>query len=110
MVVKLVKDTNYNNFNALLWFSRIMSLGIGLLLGGYFAFHVWLLREGKTTLEFLAGKRGELANHTFLYNVTVYFGNNVKSWWVPTTPQLPDALSNKEVEDDDKDTVRFVVI
>lgn len=112
MASTLVWDANFHTYKALLWFGYIMSLSIGLLLFGYFIFHLWLLREGKTTLEYLAGKRGELADCTFKHNVTVYFGRNVWSWWLPTTPLLDATMRGKEYDDDDDEDemVQLVVI
>lgn len=64
----------------------VLALAVGGLLAGYFTFHAWLLYEGKTTLEFLSGRPGELAGLPLLHNVKVYFGANAWSWWLPTTP------------------------
>ena len=88
-----------------------MSLGIGLLLAGYFMFHLWLLREGKTTLEFLAGKRGELADCSFFHNLTVYFGCDVWKWWLPIDPVLDAAMGGKIERDgeDSEETLELVM-
>uniref|UniRef100_M4BEQ5 Palmitoyltransferase n=1 Tax=Hyaloperonospora arabidopsidis (strain Emoy2) TaxID=559515 RepID=M4BEQ5_HYAAE len=80
----------------------ILTLSIGLLLAGYFVFHLWLLREGKTTLEFLSGKPGELADCSFKHNVTVYFGRDMSSWWIPMKPVLDAAMGGRERDETDE--------
>lgn len=65
----------------------ILAVAIGALLAGYLTFHLWLLREGRTTLEFLSGSPGELADYSLGYNLRVYFGNDKWTWALPTTPK-----------------------
>ncbi|KAG7388175.1 Palmitoyltransferase zdhhc15 [Phytophthora pseudosyringae] len=111
MTSPLVWDARFRRYESLLKFGWAMTLGVGLLLAGYFVFHMWLLREGKTTLEFLAGKRGELADCSFRHNVRVYFGSDVWSWWLPTTPTLDAAMGGRAERDDDdgEETLQLVV-
>ncbi|KAL4117908.1 hypothetical protein PRNP1_015340 [Phytophthora ramorum] len=110
MVSPLVWDARFRRYESLLKCSWVLSLGVGLLLAGYFVFHLWLLREGKTTLEFLSGRRGELADCSFMHNVTVYFGRDVWNWWLPTTPMLDPALGGRrEQEDEGEETLQLVV-
>ncbi|KAG3111974.1 hypothetical protein PI124_g16525 [Phytophthora idaei] len=102
MVSPMGWDARFHHYEVLLKFGWVMTLGVGLLLAGYFIFHLWLLREGKTTLEFLAGKRGELADCSFTHNVTVYFGRDKWSWWLPTKPMLDAAMGGRrELDNDD---------
>lgn len=65
----------------------ILALAIGGLLAGYLTFHLWLLRAGRTTLEFLSGSPGELADYSLGYNLRVYFGNDKWTWMLPTMPE-----------------------
>ncbi|POM58262.1 Palmitoyl transferase [Phytophthora palmivora] len=109
MVSPLAWDAKFRHYETLLKFGWVMTLGVGLLLAGYFVFHLWLLREGKTTLEFLTGKRGELAGCSFRHNVTVYFGRDVWSWWLPTTPMLDAAMDGRREHDDGEETLQLVV-
>lgn len=111
MASPLVWDTRFKRYESLLKCGWALSLGIGLLLAGYFVFHLWLLREGKTTLEFLAGKRGELTDCSFTHNVTVYFGRDVWNWWLPTKPMLDAAMGGRRErdEDDEEETLQLVV-
>ncbi|CAI5700645.1 unnamed protein product [Peronospora effusa] len=99
MTSQLIWDTSLKQCEFLLKCCWALSLGIGLLLAGYFMFHLWLLREGKTTLEFLAGKRGELADCSFIHNLTVYFGCDVWNWWLPIDPILDAAMGGKTERD-----------
>ncbi|RLN49013.1 hypothetical protein BBJ28_00015294 [Nothophytophthora sp. Chile5] len=86
-----------------------LSLGIGLLLAGYFVFHVWLLRQGKTTLEFLSGKRGELTGCSLRHNATVYFGRDVWNWWLPVTPALDPAMGGRRHHEQEPEMLQLVV-
>ncbi|CAI5721128.1 unnamed protein product [Hyaloperonospora brassicae] len=89
----------------------ILTLSIGSLLAGYFVFHLWLLREGKTTLEFLTGKPGELVDCSFKHNVTVYFGRAMWEWWIPTTPILDAAIAGRERDEaDERETLAQLVV
>ncbi|KAG6616981.1 putative palmitoyltransferase [Phytophthora cinnamomi] len=110
MASPLVWDARFRRYEALLKCGWVLSLGVGLLLAGYFAFHLWLLREGKTTLEFLAGRTGELADCGFTHNVTVYFGRDVWSWWLPTTPMLDAAMGGRRERDDDGEEALQLVV
>ncbi|OWZ05168.1 Palmitoyltransferase [Phytophthora megakarya] len=109
MVSPLVGNSQFRHYETLLKFGWVMTLGVGLLLAGYFVFHLWLLREGKTTLEFLTGTRGELADCGFRHNVMVYFGRDMWSWWLPTTPLLDAAMDGKRERDDGEETLQLVV-
>ncbi|TDH72046.1 hypothetical protein CCR75_001271 [Bremia lactucae] len=112
MASNLVWDARFHQYEALLTFSWFMTLSVGLLLLGYFLFHLWLLRIGKTTLEFLAGDEGEFMDIAFMQNVKVYFGQDVWTWWLPTTPKLDTAVmaGNRLRNDDDiEDTLQLVV-
>ncbi|KAE8990111.1 hypothetical protein PR001_g20689 [Phytophthora rubi] len=110
MASPLVWDARFRRYESLLKCGWALSLGVGLLLAGYFVFHLWLLREGKTTLEFLAGKRGELADCSFTHNVTVYFGRDVGSWWLPTMPMLDAAMGGRRERDDDGEEMLQLVV
>jgi hypothetical protein len=107
METPLVWDPTFRHHEALLKCAWALSLGVGLLLAGYLCFHLWLLREGKTTLEFLAGRTGELAGCSFSHNVAVYFGRDAWSWWLPTTPALQDT---REARDQDEDESLQLVV
>jgi hypothetical protein len=63
-----------------------LAIAIGALLAGYLTFNLWLLRQGRTTLEFLSGSPGELADYSLGYTLRVYFGNDKWTWALPTTP------------------------
>ncbi|KAL3669428.1 hypothetical protein V7S43_005822 [Phytophthora oleae] len=109
MTSPMVWDPRFRRYEALLKFGWVMTLGVGLLLAGYFLFHLWLLGQGKTTLEFLAGKRGELADCSLTHNVMLYFGRDVWSWWLPTTPMLDAAMGGRREYDDGEETLQLVV-
>eukprot|EP00644_Phytophthora_capsici_P008125 jgi/Phyca11/11003/fgenesh1_pm.PHYCAscaffold_60_\ len=109
MTSPMVEDPKFSRYEALLKFGWVMTLAVGLLLAGYFLFHLWLLAQGKTTLEFLASKRGELADCTFTHNVTVYFGRDVWRWWLPTTPMLDAAMGGTREYEDGEETLQLVV-
>lgn len=80
---------------SLLQLGWTLSLAIGGILAGYFCFHMWLLRQGKTTLEYLTGKPGEFVKYPFWLHVRVYFGSNVLLWWLPVPPQLDSRLRGR---------------
>ena len=65
-----------------------LSLAIGFVLAGYFAFHVWLLRRGRTTLEHITGRPGEFEGVSFWNHVRVYFGDTPLLWLVRVAPKL----------------------
>ncbi|KAI9916963.1 hypothetical protein PsorP6_018191 [Peronosclerospora sorghi] len=104
MVSPFVWNTQPHDHKWVLCCGWALSFTIGLVLTGYIVFHLWLLREGKTTLEFLAGKQGELTYYSFTHNVAVYFGRAKWSWWIPTTPLL-DTDTEDLAEDDAMETV-----
>ncbi|OQR98371.1 palmitoyltransferase [Achlya hypogyna] len=68
-------------------FITVLSFGIGGLLGGYGCFHLYLLAQGKTTLDFLAGRQGNGLG--FWCNFQVYFGTE---WWLYPVPVLPPSV------------------
>ncbi|KAG7388421.1 Palmitoyltransferase zdhhc15 [Phytophthora boehmeriae] len=109
MATPLTFDEDFHRYRSLLKCSWVLTLGIGLLLAGYFVFHLWLLQEGKTTLEFLAGRDGELAGCSFLHNVAVYFGRDRKTWWLPVAPKLDPAMGGRRQVEDDQDSLKLLV-
>lgn len=85
----------------------LLSIVVGSVLAGYFCFHLWLLRRGQTTLEFLTSQRGELAKRSLWYNLHVYCGRNVWSWWLPVPPALDATMGG---EDEDFEVRRQLVV
>ncbi|KAJ0402824.1 hypothetical protein P43SY_007366 [Pythium insidiosum] len=78
--------------NALLLLAWPLSLGIGLMLVGYASYHVWLLSNGKTTLEYLTNKTGEFEGWPLALHARVYMGSNTMWWWLPVPPELEPRL------------------
>ncbi|TMW61975.1 hypothetical protein Poli38472_009468 [Pythium oligandrum] len=72
-----------------------LSFTVGVVLAGYFVFHLWLLWSGRTTLQFITNKTGEFENYPFLFHWRVYFGNNVVMWWLPVAPELDSRLRGR---------------
>ncbi|RHY29119.1 hypothetical protein DYB32_005411 [Aphanomyces invadans] len=61
-----------------------LAIVVGCLLFGYFCFHLYLLRQGRTTLDFMARRRGNTVG--FRSNLLLYFGPN---WWAYALPVVP---------------------
>jgi hypothetical protein len=81
----------------LLQFTWFLTLSIGSILGGYFIFHLWLLAQGKTTLEVLKKvNKGEFEGHSFTHNIRVYFGTNPLLWLVPIPLFSPKKKQQRE--------------
>ncbi|KAF1322914.1 Palmitoyltransferase, partial [Globisporangium splendens] len=89
--------TRYETDKSLLQLTWTLSLAIGGILAGYFLFHIWLLYQGKTTLELITGKHGELEGNSLCANMKVYFGSNVALWWLPVAPTF-DTMTMHERE------------
>ncbi|KDO31586.1 hypothetical protein SPRG_03515 [Saprolegnia parasitica CBS 223.65] len=68
-------------------FITVLSFGVGFLLGGYCLFHLYLLSQGKTTLDFMAGRSGNTLG--FAANLRVYFGHE---WWLYLVPIVPPSI------------------
>lgn len=93
---QFVGDTS---FLQLTW---TLSLAVGGILAGYLLFHVWLLHQGKTTLELITGKPGELEGNSLFHNATVYFGRNVAVWWLPVPPALDGTMRGRRSRRNDR--------
>ncbi|ETV75019.1 hypothetical protein H257_10621 [Aphanomyces astaci] len=70
--------------SSLLSITVLLSIVVGLLLLGYFCFHVYLLAQGRTTLDFMARRRGN--DLGLRGNLLLYFGAN---WWAYALPVVP---------------------
>nr|CCA19812.1 palmitoyltransferase putative [Albugo laibachii Nc14] len=56
---------------------------MGTVLGLYWCFHMWLLLNGKTTLDFMAKRSGEFGHLDLRSKIELYFGESVWSWLLP---------------------------
>ncbi|DAZ95221.1 TPA: hypothetical protein N0F65_003456 [Lagenidium giganteum] len=80
------------SFRPLLQCTWTLAVIVGSVLAGYFLFHMWLLYRGKTTLEYLTNKKGELEGYSFVHNVTLFCGHNRWAWLLPVPPQLDASM------------------
>ncbi|OQR94220.1 palmitoyltransferase [Thraustotheca clavata] len=79
-----------------------LSFGIGNLLGGYFVFHLYLLWQGKTTLDFMAGRSGNKLG--FVANFRVNFGHE---WWLYPFPILPPSIRHGQLMRSDDECAKL---
>lgn len=80
-------------FNVL--FVETLAIFIAVLTSLFFAFHVWLMIKGMTTIE-LCEKTSKSVAYTSIYgrgvlnNVKEVLGNNVLFWFLPIKPPVGD--------------------
>lgn len=90
----------------LLLFAETLSFFLGVLLAVFFCFHLWLVLQAMTTIEFCekktTNKRGEgprddrilsVYDLGYFANIKAVLGPNVLTWWLPLSPPLGDGLN-----------------
>ena len=88
---KVLKGTDVNYMMGYyLMTSYILSFTLGVVITGFFCFHVWLITKSFTTIEFCEKSQdGDLNFKTSPYNLGFYrnfqsvLGNNAFLWFVP---------------------------
>lgn len=88
---EVVVDTIFNaeldsGYLLLIFFSYILEIMLGVVVTGFFCFHMWLILNGKSTLEFVEEKKSGDYNRGIWQNLKFALGNNFLLWFIPIAP------------------------
>mmetsp|Transcript_26541 Transcript_26541/g.61391 ORF Transcript_26541/g.61391 Transcript_26541/m.61391 type:complete len:339 (+) Transcript_26541:2-1018(+) len=97
-VLKSVDQATPFSTMFLLLFGEILAAFVGILVTGFFAFHVWLMLSAMTTIEFCEKATGKRARSRSPYsrgvggNIRAVLGEYPLLWFLPTAPPTGSGL------------------
>lgn len=72
----------------IIFFTYALSIVLGIILTGFFCFHLWLVSINKTTLEYCENKKNAAYDMGTYQNLKSVLGNNILLWCLPCAPNL----------------------